>query len=88
MAKIYIVNGTTGKCSERSVWAIRAYSDESKAREHVENATREANRIFNETDEDGEPLRYSDNWENPYDPCTYMDYTGTSYFISEVELDG
>jgi hypothetical protein len=83
MAKIYIVMGTTGEYSDRSEWPVAAYFDVLKAQEHVENATKVAQGI--------EVTRTSPYWTHPdqsnqYDPNMQMDYTGTQYFLMDVEI--
>jgi len=82
MSKIFVVIGTTGEYSDRSEWLVLAFRDEEKAKEHVINATRRANEI-----QVTRPSQYSVAKElNEFDPNMSMDYTGTSYSYSEVEL--
>lgn len=80
---IYIVMGTTGEYSGRNEWPVKAYRDSRLAESHVTNATELAKII------EVQYLRYDDTPldTNPYDPHMQMRYTGTSYFIMEVELD-
>jgi hypothetical protein len=81
--KIFVVMGTTGEYSDRSEWPVIGYFDEKKAQEHVENAAKVAKGI--------EATRTSPYWTDPdqsnqYDPHMRMDYTGTSYYLMEVDL--
>ena len=80
---IYVVMGVTGGSLDNLEWPVRAYRDIRLAEQHVTNAIEYANAI--------EVQHLKDNKKplgtNPYDPRMQMDYTGTSYFIMEVEFD-
>jgi len=91
--KIWIVYGSTGEYSDRVEWAVMAYTDELKARVHVENCTawfREYGPYANLAPR--EPkwaayIRWNDQkLANPYDPNMSVDYTGTRWYLDEVEL--
>lgn len=87
---IYIVTGATGEYSDRSEWLIRAYTNEAQAREHVMNAEN----WYRQNVLNGKKklswddyLKRSGEWGiNPYDPKMEVDYTGTYYFLQEVEM--
>jgi hypothetical protein len=80
--KVYVVMGSTGEYSDRTEWPVKAFRDEARAKEFVIDCDREANRIQVEHDR-GIRIRQT----HKHDPDFRMDYTGTSYFLYEVELD-
>jgi hypothetical protein len=75
--KIYIVEGTTGEYSDRMEWIVCAFTNEQKAKAHVEGAAKRAREIF---------LAGYPRQRNEFDPEMQMDYSGTEYFLSETEL--
>jgi hypothetical protein len=82
--KIWVVRGTTGEYSDRSEWPVCAYKDEQKAKDHAEMATKRAKEI-----EATRKNRYPRcEGLNEFDPNMSIDYTGTEYFIEEMELKG
>lgn len=89
---IYVVFGTTGD-SDRSEWPVKAYRTEADAKACVEKATELANAWREKTQSDEfDQLSWSAQEELrknavPLDPHFDMDYTGTSYFYYEVELE-
>lgn len=85
--KIYVVFGTSGEYSDRREWPVKAFKSKEQAEVLVINATQEANRIFSAN---GDKYYDWDNEKDPnkYDPEMDMDYTGASYYIAEVELEG
>ena len=82
MSKVFIVMGTTGEYSDRSDWPVVAYTDGLKAQQHVEDATKAAKAI-----EVTRENRFDTEEVNEYDANMRMDYTGTDYFLYEVELN-
>jgi hypothetical protein len=79
---IFIVIGTTGEYSDRDEWMVKAFDTESSAKEFERACQKEANEI---------EKTYKHRWDIPkgahsLDPKFSQDYTGTRYFISEVEL--
>ena len=80
--KIYVVMGTTGEYSDRTEWTIAAYSDEEEAKKHVELATERA--LIEEANSEINGWDYQP--KNDYDTGMQIDYTGTGYYINEVEL--
>ncbi len=82
MTTIYIVYGNTGKYSNRSEWPVAAYMDQALARAHVERAAAWYASVG------GEPIlgRYDCKLKNPYDPNMSVDYTGTDWYVGQVEL--
>jgi len=84
MEKIYIVKGTTGEYSDRRSWLVAAYKNEEEAKKHVEKAS-ERHRELN-TKYKGVSYQISDE-ANEYDPhMQTTNYTGTIYYIDEVDL--
>jgi hypothetical protein len=82
--KIYIVEGSTGEYADRRDWLVKGYFDRTKAEQHAIDA------------ENWLKGYGIDNWcknfgripvTNPYDPCMDVDYTGTMYYVVEVEVD-
>ena len=83
MTKVYVVVGSTGEYSDRTEWIVCAYADEALARAHVKAAEREAKRI------EATNSRYNhepDDQAKAWDAGMVVDYTGTLYWVSEVEL--
>jgi len=81
--KLYVVMGSTGEYSDHSEWLVYAFENEDDAKWWVERATEKANEWKNVRNS-----RHMDppgGW-NPYDPHMHMDYTGTNYYIEEVEM--
>lgn len=79
--EIYVVVGTTGEYSDRREWAVKAFSNEDRAKDFVLEATKIAKELF------VSKKRYSDDMESPLDPEIQMDYTGTDYFYYTVNLE-
>ncbi len=82
--KIYVVSGSTGEYSDRSEWPVKAFASKEKAEELVAAATARAKQI-----EATRPSKYGlpAKGLNEFDPEMWMDYTGTSYEMAEVEFD-
>lgn len=86
--KIYIVHGETGEYSDRSDWNVCAYKNEEDAKIHVVKASEVARELYAKYQNDFMNW-YDDDGvikTNPYDKRFSMDYTGTNYGYSEVEL--
>lgn len=84
MKKLYIVMGTTGEYSDRIEWPVAAYEDTEEAEKHVDAATRRSKELMGQRKGnyyDEHPKEF-----NIYDPGGQIDYTGTDYYILEVEL--
>ena len=80
--KVFVVMGTTGEYSDRNEWPVRAFLDEAEAQALVlaaETASREA------VAASGSAYRAG---PTPLDPRHQSDYTGTRYFVYDVELAG
>ena len=84
MKTIYVVFGTTGEYSDRTEWPVKAYASLKKAKTHILEADKVADAIFVKR----EGRMSSTNEEtNPFDEDFRMDYTGTSYYYIETELE-
>lgn len=80
--------GTTGEYSDRSEWMAKAFKTAEKAEEHI--------KILDIKMQEFGAVRGYIAWKelqaisakmNEYDPKFIMDYTGTSYYYEEVELE-
>lgn len=89
--KIYVIQGTTGEYSDRDEWLCFAVNSEARAKEIVEEYTREAKAIEARTKLDKDhpdylyPRTRHGEWPHP-DPKFGLDYTGTDYCYAEIEL--
>lgn len=83
--KIYVVTGSTGEYSDRTEWPVRAFRTQAQAEELVERASARARELFQERESKG-GWGYDYSGKNAYDPRMQMDYTGTTYYVGEVEL--
>jgi hypothetical protein len=84
---IFVVVGSTGEYSDRGEWLTRAFRSEDAAKAYVEFLTAERQRLAPA----GEYVDYDQREEiagkmRAYDPRYSEDYTGTSWFVSAVEL--
>ena len=79
---VYVVFGETGEYSDRSDWPVKAYLSQQVAQELVVKATARANELFAYHYRD-----YKVSGVNEFDQNMRMDYTGTKYYICEVELE-
>lgn len=89
MSKIWVVMGTTGEYSDRNDWPVVAFPDKARAEARIVACTQEANKRFSESqvpDESNDWSSYNTD-NNVLDPNMKMDYTGTSYFHYEVEIE-
>lgn len=80
--KIYIVEGNTGEYDDYRCWPVHAYADETKAKEHADNAQ---NWLTDYGPERWRKERWDVAPKNPYDPNMYVDYTGTKYSVYSIE---
>jgi hypothetical protein len=79
---IYVVMGTTGEYSDRTEWPVVAFCQKDTAEKLIEQATKRAKEI----EATREERYYVERGCNEFDPDMTMDYTGTYYFLYEVEL--
>lgn len=89
--RIYVVFGQTGEWSDHCTWPVKAFKHLDNAKELITKATASANEFFQAV-ESNEVCKYDlslQDWAkvNPYDPKFSMDYTGTSYYYTVVELE-
>lgn len=89
---VYVVFGRTGEYSDRSEWAVVAYTREDDAKQHVLKATgyaeawRTRTRQDDWVDLDWEEQQRQEKSANPMDPAFSCDYTGTDYWYEPLEL--
>lgn len=75
---LYLVVGSTGEYSDRVEWFVAAYADQAKAETHALLA-----KAFGATCR-REHGRY--DYANPYDKQFQLDYTGTDYYVADIEM--
>ena len=83
MEKIYIVMGSCGEYSDHITWQIAAYKTEEEARKHVGKAAERFSELNLKYHEDVYAIPKK---ENEYDAGMHVDYTGTRYYVKEVDL--
>ena len=94
---IYVIQGTTGEYSDRADWIVCAFKDKEKATSFEQDLTDLSNKYFKSLEK--LDLGYWIDFEELpaevqiiytdlilLDPKFQMDYTGTSYWVKEVEL--
>ena len=85
-SKIYVVFGESGECSGMERWMVKAFMEESKAKQLVENAQKEANLLKIRADE-GEIGHWESEGLNKYDKNYRMVYHDVNYDVEEIELE-
>jgi hypothetical protein len=87
MAQMYVVMGRTGEYSDRTEWLVAVYDDRAQAETHVALAEcwlREHQVSMNADHRLHVP--YDARVKAcPYDDAFRCDYTGTAYYVLEVE---
>lgn len=83
MEKIYVVMGSCGEYSDHITWQVAAYKTEEEARKHVGKAAERFSELNLKYHEDVYTIPKG---ENEYDPYMRVDYTGTRYYVEEVDL--
>lgn len=95
--QIYVIIGTTGEYSGRSVWVVCSYQDEIVAQQHVIAAQKEASIIckaINDLDW-GDFIEFDNNESkkakllasNVFDTNMEIDpYTGVSYYYNGIDM--
>ena len=84
---IWMVGGTTGEYSDRTEWVVDAWRSKAEAKARVLFLTTKMQELGISTLE-----RYRTPWERAVDemkktdPDFSNDYTGTSYYLCELEL--
>lgn len=87
--KIYIVNGTTGEYSDRSEWAVEAWTTKEAAEARVRDLGDKLQASGVATLGYGDQKRAAEEkfrTDPDGDPGFSCDYTGTSWFVTECEL--
>jgi hypothetical protein len=83
--KVYIVQGSCGEYSDRREWSIKVYADQKRAEQHVLNAEKWSQEWYVTRPDYFE--RDLEKPESPYDPFFQHDYTGTRYWLDEVDAE-
>jgi hypothetical protein len=89
MTKIYVVMGSTGEYSDGREWMVAAYTDEEKAKTHVELANARVRELGISFDDDSVLWQDRDKFAEamkPLDDQCQVDYTGTGYHLVDVDL--
>jgi hypothetical protein len=92
MKTIYAVIGTTGEYSDRTEWHVCGYINREKADKHADIAKIWAHEQFEKHIKVHKYRLYECNWDtirelvSPYDKDFKMDYTGTDYYVVEIEI--
>jgi hypothetical protein len=87
MSKVYIVFGTTGEYSDRNEWSVCGYRNKDIATKHADDAMIWAHLLKEKIDEEGKSaFEAKDQLVSPYDSHFNMDYTGTDYYVLEVDI--
>jgi hypothetical protein len=81
---IYVVRGSTGEYSDRWEWLVKAFTDKITAENFVNDCSAIARREFDNANKSSSFWGYEKSSE--LDPNFSMDYTGTNYYLEEVEL--
>jgi len=85
--KVYIVFGTTGEYSDRQEWPVCGYKERVRADKHADEAMIWAHLLKEKVDDEGKTVfENRDNLVSPYDEDIRMDYTGTDYYVLEVDI--
>lgn len=82
---IYVVRGSTGEYSDRYEWIVKAFTDKVTAQWFVNDCSAIARDEFANAEENEEGF-FSYKVYSELDPKFSMDYTGTNYYLEEVEL--
>lgn len=86
MKKVYVVMGTTGEYSDRNEWPVAAYMTEGQAAKRIVEQKRKAQEV-RASGRDRHDTGWTEWSRNETgDPGFQMDYTGTDYFMMEVDL--
>lgn len=87
--RIYVVMGRCGEYSDHMEWMIVAYTLKSVAQAHVIKATERMYELYADPTKAayaGASYPSVEEGDNAWDPNMSTGYTGTSYYIEEVEL--
>lgn len=84
--KAYIVFGQTGEYSDRNEWMVKGFFDKSKADAYEDACMKWSHKhkqMFRDLPEEAqEALK-----KTSPDPLFRCDYTGTDYYVAEVDID-
>jgi len=87
MEKIWMVGGTTGEYSDRVEWVVDAWRSESEAQARVRFLDDKMREIgLGAYIDDYDTLGRAELAMRAFDPAFSCDYTGSHYYICEMEL--
>jgi len=74
--------GSTGEYSNRQEWPVLAFGIESAAQSYADKAGQRARALYHAL---ASPYDMAEG-RNEYDALMRMDYTGTSYWVMQVQM--
>lgn len=84
--KIWMVGGTTGEYGDRTKWVVDAWRSEAEAQARVKFLTDKMQELGVDYRAEWDARRKAEDAMREFDPAFSNDYTGTSYYICELEL--
>lgn len=84
--KIWMVGGTTGEYSDRMEWVVDAWRSEKEAQDRVVYLQQKMQELGIEKIPYGTKRDEAMKQMHKEDPAFYYDYTGTEYYVCELEL--
>jgi hypothetical protein len=76
--KVFVIVGVAGEYSDRSEWVVKAYMNESRARQEVETMCARSREVSSQIGDD----KYGINWYDEKDPQVrqYRQYVGDPHY--------
>lgn len=84
---VWIVMGTTGEYSDREDWPVKGFRSLEKARSFADLAKKQGQELVSKSTGYKGMISEFEGKRTECDPNFRADYTGTDYFIYEVEID-
>ncbi len=84
--KIWMVGGTTGEYSDRTEWVVDAWRSEVEAQARIAFLTNKMQELGISRRMDYDIRQEAVEKMRQFDEAFSHDYTGTSYYICELEL--
>lgn len=87
--KIFIIQGNTGKYSDRCDWLVKAFFSQERAQKHMEFLNNKLKELELLEGFEGDWKKRSDNSKImiQFDEGFHCDYTGSEYVLLTVELE-
>lgn len=86
--KVYIVWGESGEYDSYSHWDVKAFLSEDKALLFKAQVEKENNKLYKKAGFEKSRFNYPEFKKNKYDPFAKFDFTGTTYHVKSLNLDG